>query len=163
MKSFSAPTTGANVHKLNKCGKCEAEPVNGSCDSDDCKTSKEDLKKAFPNAPNAVLETLTELLNTYAKQFGIDTQEKLQHFLTQAGQETGGFNTLSVTEDLKNYSSNRLMEVWPSRFSQTDPTKLDPDNSLIMEQNWENLFMVVEMETITMVMDTCIEEEELYK
>lgn len=30
------PTTGANVHKLNKCGKCEAEPVNGSCDDRDC-------------------------------------------------------------------------------------------------------------------------------
>lgn len=30
------PATGANVHKLNKCGKCEAEPVNGSCDNRDC-------------------------------------------------------------------------------------------------------------------------------
>jgi hypothetical protein len=32
-------TTGANVHKLNKCGKCEVEPVSGVCDGNPCKVS----------------------------------------------------------------------------------------------------------------------------
>jgi predicted chitinase len=121
------PTTGANVHKLNKCSKCEAEPVNGACGGDDCDTTVEDLKKSFPNASNETLGKLSILINTYAKQFGIDTKEELQHFLTQAGHETGGFGTLSVTESL-NYSATRLVKVWPSRFSLTDAKKLNPNN-----------------------------------
>ena len=125
-KGTDCDDNNTNIHKLNKCGKCEVEPVSGSC-GEDCDTSAADLKLVFPKAPDAVLKTLTEILNTYAKQFGIDTKEKLQHFLTQTGHETGGFNTLSVTESL-NYSATRLMEVWPSRFSQTDPAKLDPDD-----------------------------------
>lgn len=92
-----------------------------------CPTSKEDLKDLFPNAPDATLEKLKDILNKYMGDYGIDTKEKLQHFLAQAGHETGGFNNLGVTENM-NYSVNGLLKTWPTRFSQTDPNKADPDD-----------------------------------
>ncbi|QEK52449.1 glycoside hydrolase family 19 protein [Pedobacter aquae] len=92
-----------------------------------CPTSKEDLDNLFPNAPDQTMNELNTLLNTYMGDFGIDTKEELQHFLAQAGHETGGFNNLGVTENL-NYSAQGLLNTWPSRFSRTDPTKENPDD-----------------------------------
>ena len=38
------PATGASIHKLNKCGKCEVEPVSGSCGDLPCNTFAERIK-----------------------------------------------------------------------------------------------------------------------
>ena len=100
--------------------------VNNDND-DDCNTSKEDLKKVFPNIPDNKAELLTKIINDKGQDFGITSDENLWHFLSQTGHETGGFNTLNVTEDL-NYSVQNLLDNFSSRFSQTDTTKLDPDN-----------------------------------
>jgi putative chitinase len=96
-------------------------------ETEDCNTSKGDLIDMFPNANDDDMELLAQMINDLGAEFGIDTKAELQHFLAQAGHETGGFTDLNVTENL-NYSASRLVEVWPSRFSQTDPSKLDPDN-----------------------------------
>ena len=95
---------------------------------DDCNTSKEKLALMFPNAPISTLETLAQMINDKGKDFGIDTKEELQHFLTQAGHESNGFSSVNVTENLNYTSSSRIAEIWPSRFSLTDITKLNPTN-----------------------------------
>ena len=81
---------------------------------DDCDTSKEELAKVFTTAPDATLERLAELINTYGKDFGIDNKVKLDHFLAQAGHETGGLNNLNNVENLNYTTIEGLMNTWDS-------------------------------------------------
>jgi putative chitinase len=92
-----------------------------------CPPSVADLEKAFPDASADALELLSSILNGSMETYGIDSETKLQHFLAQAGHETGGFMSLSPGENL-NYSAERLLAVWPSRFSTTDPAKANPND-----------------------------------
>lgn len=94
---------------------------------EDCDTSKEALMMLFPLAAEADMELLAEIINLAGAEFGIDSEEKLQHFLAQAGHESDNFQSLSISENL-NYSANRLIAVWPRRFSYSDPTKLNPND-----------------------------------
>ncbi len=82
----------------------------------DCDTSKEDLKKIFPNASDADMQTLATAINDYGKDFGIDTKEKLRHFLAQAGHETGGFTTLQVSESTYWRTASKLAKIY-KRFT----------------------------------------------
>ncbi|MFC5194553.1 glycoside hydrolase family 19 protein [Bizionia hallyeonensis] len=79
----------------------ELEPPidsNDEGEEDDCNTSKDELKKIFPNISDTNAELLASIINDKGKDFGINSDEDLWHFLSQAGHETGGFNTLNVTE-----------------------------------------------------------------
>ena len=119
--------TKPELNKLNSCEECALERNNTDCD--DCDTTKEDLKKAFPNLSDANATKLAQVLNDKGKDFGIDTKEKMRHFLAQASHETGGFNKLTSTESTYYSTASRLVKVWPSRFSQTDTiNKKDPDD-----------------------------------
>ena len=90
----------------------------GTCVGDfDCNTTSQRLKDAFPEISDANADTLAQLLNEYAKDFGIDQVEELQHFLGQANHELGGFSDLNKEENLR-YSSERLITVFPSRFAE---------------------------------------------
>ena len=125
--AITRPGTSLKYFKV-EYDECSTENKNKlDCSDKDCSSTKEDLKKAFPNATDATLEKLHDLLEEHGKKFGIDTNEGLQHFLAQAGHETVGFKNIGSVEDLT-YSASRLVAVWPSRFSQTDSTKLDPDD-----------------------------------
>jgi predicted chitinase len=97
---------------------------------DDCNTTPEKLAEIFPNSPLLIRETLSNYINNHAAKFGIDTKEELCHFLAQTGTETGGYVTLNATEDMNYTTSNRLIEVYPSKFSLTDPSKANPNNYL---------------------------------
>jgi putative chitinase len=94
--------------------------------NEDCNTSKEDLKKLFPNISDANAELLASIINEKGQDFGIDSAEKLQHFLAQAGHETGGFNTMNVTEDLNYTTTSRIPKMWDKFTTDTiaNPTKL---------------------------------------
>ncbi|MGY0427184.1 MAG: glycoside hydrolase family 19 protein [Polaribacter sp.] len=80
------------------------------------------MKKAFPNATDDKLEKIASAIDDLAKDFGIDTKEKLQHFLTQAGHESNNFNDL---EENLNYRLAKLgVDYWTKYFNpQSDPTK----------------------------------------
>lgn len=93
----------------------------------DCNTSKEDLKLAFPSLSDQNAELLANTINNYGNQFGIDSNYKLCHFLSQIAHETGGLDNLNVTESL-NYSASRLLTVFSKYFSYSDPLKANPDN-----------------------------------
>jgi len=66
----------------------------------DCKTSKEDLKAMFPSLTDAKATQLANTINKYAKKFGINNKEKLQHFLAQASVESDYF---TKSEENPNY------------------------------------------------------------
>ena len=111
--------SNASVYKNNKCGKCEVEPVGGKCP---CKTSAADLKLMFPSLTDAKATQLADVLNKYAGQFGIDSKEKLQHFLAQVKNETE--NLTKFTEDLDYKTTERLGVVF-YKFSPKNPNKID--------------------------------------
>ncbi len=98
---------------------------------DPCKTTAAEIGAAFPNASKAAKDSLESIINEYAEDFGIDSKEKLQHFLGQAAHETGGFTALTNSEGLYYTTTERLVEVWPSRFSVTDTiNKANPKHYL---------------------------------
>jgi predicted chitinase len=98
-------------------------------DDDDCNTSKDDLKKVFSNISDADATTLASVINDKGKDFGIDSKEKLQHFLSQAGHEVGGFNNGFGVEESTNYSTKaRLLKIFGKYYSETDTiNKRKPD------------------------------------
>jgi putative chitinase len=64
-------------------------------------------------APRCEYTYVAMALDAAAKQFNINTNRRIRHWLAHVYVESAGFTRL--TENL-NYSSKRLTEVWPSRF-----------------------------------------------
>ena len=93
----------------------------------------------FPNTSSGNLTVLKNTLNQHSENFGIDNKDELQHFLSQAGHESAGFQNLSVEEDLYYTTPERLVVVWPNRFSQTDRNKKDPDDYIRNGKKLANL------------------------
>jgi len=85
------------------------------------------------------MNTLADLINTFGGQFGLNTADKLRHFLAQAAAETGGFSTLNKTENLRYTTAERLVKVYPKKFSLTDPSKHNPNDYLGNPQAVGNL------------------------
>lgn len=110
---------GSNGNDTQECG-------DTPFDEDDCNTSAEDLKKLFPMISDADALTLASVINQYGKDFGIDTKEKLQHFLAQAGHETGGFTTLNVTESTYWTTASKLAKTY--RKFTMDPVEAANNN-----------------------------------
>ncbi|AFL84191.1 putative chitinase [Belliella baltica DSM 15883] len=94
---------------------CYAFPGGGDLggefeEDDPCKTSKEDLKNAFPDAPDSFLGELEKFVNKHSKDFGIDSKEKMNHFLAQAAHESTNYlgKTFSALEENLNYRWEKL-------------------------------------------------------
>lgn len=98
-----------------ECPKGLKDDGNGNC-IEDCDTSKNDLKKIFPNMPDSKAETLAKIINEKGKDFGIKKNEDLWHFLAQAGHETGGFNSLNVSESTYYTTAENLATTY-SKFT----------------------------------------------
>lgn len=107
------------------CPQGKEENSFGNCVTP-CDTSKDDLKKLFPNANDIVLQDIANAINKYGKDFGIDTKEKLQHFLAQAGHESAKFTVF--TENL-NYRWEKLDLVWGKYFNSLSNPNLDPNKA----------------------------------
>ncbi|MGV7108174.1 glycoside hydrolase family 19 protein, partial [Flavobacterium sp. U410] len=109
------------------CGGVVTVPVPEleQVEEDDCNTSPEKLLEIFPNASLTIRQTLANYINDYGAAFGIDTKEKLCHFLAQTGAETGGFTTLNATENLNYTTAERLKEIYYI-FKDSNPNAIDP-------------------------------------
>ena len=113
---------------------CSPEGDIGVLEPDDpCKTSKEKLKLVFPNTPDDILEEIATNINEYGKDFGIDSKEKLQHFLSQAGHEstsaTSGIEFGAFQENLNFRISKLGTEIFKRYFNPVATPTLDPNKA----------------------------------
>jgi len=94
------------------------------------------LQQTFPNTSTDILEDLTTLINSHASDFGIDSDEKMQHFLSQAGHESSNFAGVpfsAFTENL-NYRVNLLgVEYWTDYFNPVSNPTQDPNKENPLE------------------------------
>lgn len=124
------PVDCANVENgsafVDYCGECVGGTTGKEPCDVPCPTTAKDLKKMFPNASDNNLKKLANLINKHARKYGIDTKAKLQHFLAQAGHETGGFNKLAIAENMNYTTENGLLNTFKDYFSKTDATKRAP-------------------------------------
>ena len=113
-------------------------PVIEPTITDPCKTTKEDLAKVFPNTSDERLKEIADAINKYAEDFGLDSKEKLQHFLVQAGHESknviNGKEFEGLVENLgyrwKNLGTAGSWEPYfnPVSDPKADPNKADPND-----------------------------------
>ena len=75
------------------------------------------ILEIFPNAKPEIVEALVNSEDLLASDYGIDTPLKMAHFLAQTAHESGGFR---VMEENLNYSSDRLMAIFPKYFRNID-------------------------------------------
>lgn len=118
------------------CDGGRARDEYGNCKFD-CETTAEDLKAVFPGTNDNRLEEVATYINEYAREFGIDTEAELQHFLAQAGHESKDPpNNLDAFEGLGenlNYAISVLgvsefVDFFnPSNDPLKDPSKMNPN------------------------------------
>lgn len=123
-----------NVNKNNSCGKCLIEPLNGNCK--DCDLKIEEMRNAFPNTNYTRLLEIVNAINKYGANYGLDTKEKLQHFLAQAAHESKNVETGKEFEGLDE-SFNRSWRKLGTKLSRyfnpiddpaKDPKKANPND-----------------------------------
>jgi putative chitinase len=71
------------------------------------------LQRISPVAVPHVIAAIADHADRVLPKYGLDTLRRVQQFLAQIAEETGGFRLLF--ENL-NYSAAQLMRTWPSRF-----------------------------------------------
>ncbi|CAL2107963.1 putative chitinase [Tenacibaculum sp. 190524A02b] len=114
--------------KKCECPEGEKEDSSGNCVKD-CDTTKEDLKKIYPSVSDSKLKEIADAINSYGKDFDIDTKEELRHFLAQAGHESA---KMTAFEENLNYRWKKLgINYWKKYFNphtdgDKDSTKVDP-------------------------------------
>lgn len=75
--------------------------------------TKEQLRRAIPEATTANIEKYYEPLVAAMEHFGINTKNRIAAFLANLAHESASFNTI---EENLNYSAKRLLQVWPKHF-----------------------------------------------
>ncbi len=87
---------------------------NGSNSGVGVKITTEHLQELGGGKQNVQkLHDIVECINTYSLRFGVNTNLRMAHFIGQLSVETSNFKK---TEETFNYSSKRLMEVFPRYF-----------------------------------------------
>ncbi|MFN0727875.1 hypothetical protein [Polaribacter gochangensis] len=125
------------VTSVCECPDGYVEDSSGNCVIK-CETTLADLQKVFPNTDSSELQKIIDYLNKHGKDFGIDTDEELQHFLAQAGHESKSVTTGKEFEGLEENLNYRWSELgtkgyWDDYFNPIsnptqNPNKADPRN-----------------------------------
>jgi len=71
------------------------------------------MKEIFPSTPLTTLTAFVDPINTYCTEYNITSKDRLAHFLSQVGHESGGFALLR--ENL-NYSADGLRRTFKKYF-----------------------------------------------
>jgi len=113
------------------------QPASADCTGDDdpeddedgpCVPAISDLETLFPDAEQDVLEALQSMIEQHGADLSLTGELETAHFLGQVSHETGGLADLE--EDLYYTTADRILELWPNRFSKTDPDLPDPNDYL---------------------------------
>lgn len=75
--------------------------------------TKEQLRRAIPDAKDSNIEKYYEPLIAAMEHYRINTKNRIAAFLANLAHESASFNT--IQENL-NYSAKRLIQVWPKHF-----------------------------------------------
>lgn len=76
----------------------------------------EKLLRIAPNLPLARAEVKVRAMNELLPQYEIDILDEFEEYLANVLHETGGFR---LREESLNYRPDRLVAIWPRRFSLT--------------------------------------------
>ena len=71
------------------------------------------IRRAVPDVSKANIDAFVNTFNEWSDRFGINTNKRVIHFLSQVCTESGAFK---FTEENLNYSADGLMKTWPTRF-----------------------------------------------
>lgn len=74
------------------------------------------LLRIVPNLAPARAEVKVKAMNELLPQYGIDILDEFEDYLANVLHETGGFR---LREESLNYRADRLVAIWPSRFTLT--------------------------------------------
>lgn len=80
--------------------------------------TKDQIKKLFPNAKDALCDAVVSSLDTLSSKYEINSGLRLAHFLGQCAHESGGFR---ISEENLNYSADGLSKIFPKYFRDKDP------------------------------------------
>lgn len=81
--------------------------------------SVEDFLAMWPNAPPSLAQSIVDQQDDLFPRYGINTPDRLLHFLAQVTEESGGGTELS---EKLGYSTKQMMKVWPKRFPTVEST-----------------------------------------
>ena len=76
--------------------------------------SRKELEQIFPGANKEFMDELVSILNEYMEFYGINTKNKLAHFLGQIGEETDGLVKTKV--EGTNWTEATLKRIKPALF-----------------------------------------------
>jgi len=71
------------------------------------------LNRRWPHAPHGLVEGIIASAPAAFARYGLTTAAEQADLLAQVSEETGGG---TATEENLNYTAERLVQVWPSRF-----------------------------------------------
>lgn len=78
------------------------------------------LKQIVPNLTLEHAQQLAEISNKLCPVYGLDTYDEYHEFIANCAHESGGFR---IRKESLNYTRpERLIQVWPSRFTLTGET-----------------------------------------
>lgn len=72
------------------------------------------LNRRWPHAPHALVEGIVAAAPAVFVRYGLTNPIEQADFLAQISEETGGGTAI---EENLNYTAERLVQVWPTRFS----------------------------------------------
>ncbi len=92
--------------------------------------TKEQLKAVFENTDTATLAKIVKTINNYSSTFGINTKDRMVHFLAQTGHESGGFKDPKGESGCYSSKNPEGWRIWFQKTWAEPPFGTDCDSTL---------------------------------